>query len=255
MEASDPFLGWFGALEARHRERLQFAEIRRALQALSSLYVERRAKLAEGAALDGEGKRAAFALFYAPLHFLLVREIVRALDAGAQAPRSILDLGCGTGSAGLAWAGEGGSRLEGIDRSGWAVQEARWNAARLGAAGARFTSGDFTKTRLEPPPDGIVLAFAVNELAPAAQADLLSRLMAAARAGARLLVVEPLARKALAFWSGWEVAFRAAGGRADEWRFPAELPPTLKLLDKAAGLDHQSLTGRSLYLPGRRERG
>jgi len=42
----------------------------------------------------------------------------------------------------------------------------------------------------------------------------------------------------------------AAGGRADEWRFLADLPPLLRLLDKAAGLNHSELTVRSLYCPG-----
>ena len=72
------FHGWVGALEARHLERCSFSEVRRALQALSSLYVERRRKLSSGGALAGHGKRAAFALYYGPLHFLIVREIVRA---------------------------------------------------------------------------------------------------------------------------------------------------------------------------------
>ena len=99
-----PFPAWFAALERRHLETLEFREVRKALQALSSLYVERRGRLAEGAALDSAGKRAAFALFYGPLHFLLVRSIVRELKTAALPPRAILDLGCGTGVAGAAWA-------------------------------------------------------------------------------------------------------------------------------------------------------
>lgn len=248
----DPFPGWFEALEARHRERLEFAEIRRALQTLSSLYVERRERLGTGAALEGEGKRAAFALFYAPLHFLLVREIVRAIGAASKGPRRLLDLGCGTGTAGMAWAVDAppGTVLEGTDRNGWALQEARWNAGRLGLR-ARFAKGDFTRAPLHKAPVAILLAFAVNELPAPAQAEMLPRLLKAAREGSRVLVVEPLARRALTFWDDWSVQFVAAGGRADEWRFPATLPPTLKLLDKAAGLDHRTLTGRSLYLPGK----
>ena len=85
-----------------------FKEVRHGLQALSSLYVERRERMAGGAALDGAGKRAAFALYYGPMHFLLVREIVRAL--ALRAPRRILDLGCGTGTAGAAWALEARAR-------------------------------------------------------------------------------------------------------------------------------------------------
>ncbi|MBA3888795.1 MAG: hypothetical protein H0X67_24180, partial [Acidobacteria bacterium] len=58
---------WLEALEGRHLSDLTPAEVARALRALSSCYVERRSKLARGGALDSAGKRAAFALFYAPL--------------------------------------------------------------------------------------------------------------------------------------------------------------------------------------------
>ena len=78
---NDDFARWFEALEQRHLRNLNFSEIRRGVQALSSLYVSRRQRLDRNSALDGAGKRAAFAMFYGPLHFLLVREIVRALDA------------------------------------------------------------------------------------------------------------------------------------------------------------------------------
>src|SRR5262249_50211572 len=127
-------------LRKRHLERLSFQELRRALQALSSVYVERRSRLASRGALDSAGKRAAYALFYAPLHFLLVTEIVRALGQPVGcSPHAILDLGCGTGSSSAAWAlgsGEGDPpRILGIDESGWALGEARWNWRRLGVKG------------------------------------------------------------------------------------------------------------------------
>ena len=66
---------WLSALEARHLASLTRPELTRALRALSSCYVERRDKLSSGAALEGAGKRAAFALFYGPLHFLTVAAI------------------------------------------------------------------------------------------------------------------------------------------------------------------------------------
>src|SRR5262245_64841886 len=44
---------WLEALEARHLHELTFPEVRRALQALSALYVGGRGKLGEGAALEG----------------------------------------------------------------------------------------------------------------------------------------------------------------------------------------------------------
>ena len=75
---------WLSALEARHFSDLTFAEVSRSLRALSATYVERRHKLHEGAALSGRGKRAAFALFYGPLHHLLVSQIIRALPDATQ---------------------------------------------------------------------------------------------------------------------------------------------------------------------------
>jgi SAM-dependent methyltransferase len=256
--ADDRFLDWFAALEKRHLARLSFAEVRRGLQALSSLYVERRGRIGSGAALDGAGKRAAFALFYGPLHFLLVRGIVRALGAARPAPRSIVDLGCGTGAAGAAWALEAGARcrLAGIDRSGWAVEEARWSYRVLGVAGRAFR-GDLLDASPRGRRGGVVAAFTVNELGEEARAGLLERLLAAGDAGARVLVVEPIARRKVPWWDGWAASFRAAGGRADLWRFPADLPGRLRLLDRAARLDHRELTARSLWLgpPLRREAG
>ena len=70
---------WLEALERRHLADLTLSEVARALRALSSCYVERRDKLAEGGALSSKGKRAAFALFYGPQHLLITREILKAL--------------------------------------------------------------------------------------------------------------------------------------------------------------------------------
>src|SRR5262245_42795570 len=83
---------------------LTFAEVSRALRALSSTYVERRHRIEEGGAFSGAGKRAAFALFYAPIHFLLIHEIARALAIDPDPRSAIVDLGCGTGVAGSAFA-------------------------------------------------------------------------------------------------------------------------------------------------------
>ena len=78
-----------GYLETRHLADLTFPEVSRSLRALSSGYVERRTRLTEGAPLAGRGKRAAFALFYGPLHFLIVRHIATSLPGPpAQAGRS-----------------------------------------------------------------------------------------------------------------------------------------------------------------------
>lgn len=237
---------WYAALEARHLRALTFQEVRRALQALSSLYVERRDKIDQGKALDGAGKRAAFALFYGPLHFLTVREVVRALKA--LAPATIVDLGCGTGVAGCAWAAEETGHppfLSGVDANGWAVTEADWNARTLGVA-ASFRRGDLLQQKLGKASEGVVAAYTMNELDDADRETMLERLLSS---GSRVLIVEPIAKTPVPWWPTWEEAFRKAGGRADTWRFPAKLPERMRLLDKAAGLDHRELTARSLWLP------
>ena len=249
-KVDDPFPAWLGALEARHRQSLTFAEIRRALQALSSLYVERRDKLGSGTALEGAGKRAAFALFFGPLHFLLVREIVRAGCRRSRRRRTILDLGCGTGAAGAAWALEtaGRATLEGVDRSAWAVAGGAVDGVAAGAAGSLRDGRP--RAGHAPPRARCHPSRLRGERAPARgpRPSCSSVSSWRTREGARVLVVEPLARRALVFWDEWSRRFAAAGGRADEWRFSVELPPALRLLDKAAGLDHRVLTGRSLYL-------
>lgn len=137
---------WMAALEARQLSNLTFQELSRSLRALSSTYVERRTKLSEGAALSGHGKRAAFALFYGPLHYLLVREVVRSLGAPFTRAASILDLGCGTGASGAGWvaACHGAPTLTGIDRHPWAIDEARHTARDLGLRGT-FRVDDLTQ--------------------------------------------------------------------------------------------------------------
>jgi len=250
VETTDPFAAYYDALEKRHLAELTFSEVRRALQALSSIYVERRERVT-GGVLDGAGKRAAFALYYGPMHFLLVRGIVRALPPPVRTPRRLLDLGCGTGTAGAAWAleCEPKARVEGVDRSGWAVAEARWTLSRFGLD-ARATRGNAATAPLPGGRSGVLAAFTVNELAGEPRGRLLGRLLEAARLGCTVLVVEPIARRLNPWWPEWAQAVRAAGGREDEWRFRPELPERLALLGKAAGLDFRELTGRSLALPG-----
>ena len=246
-EKETAFRVWTAALGDRHLADLTLAEVGRALRALSSCYVERRGKLAEGGALAGAGKRAAFALFYGPLHFLIVREIVRALDL--QGVRAILDLGCGTGAAGAAWATEAGvPSIAGFDRHPWAVTEARWTYDNFGLTG-RTTRADIGRLALRVSArSGVLAAYAVNELLPEGRAALLPRLLGAASDGASVLVVEPIARRGFPWWPEWEAAFGRVGGRADEWRFRVPLPDLQGRLARAAGLDPRELTARSLTL-------
>jgi hypothetical protein len=244
---TDTLTTWLDALERRHFSSLTFQEVRRSVQALSAIYVEQRGRIDSGAVLNGAGKRAAFAMFYAPLHFLVVREIVRALGAQQQMPKTILDFGCGTGSAGAAWALECDPRpnLLGVDRNGWALQECKWTYQTLGLHGT--TRAMDVRTMTPPPNTAIIAAFTINELDAEAQDRLLPQFLKAAARGSPVLIVEPIARRLTYWWDSWADAFVSAGGRADEWRFRVELPERLKLMDRAAGLDHRELTARSLF--------
>jgi len=254
MTDADPFETWLTAAEARYRSELSFTELRRAVQALSSVYVERRDEWRSGgpAPLGSAGKRAAFASYYAPLHFLTVRYVCRGLGAAAAASR-IVDLGCGTGASGAAWALETAARVGapasvlGYDHHPWAVEEARFTYRLLGVDG-RPRRGDLTRVRLPHDGGAILLAYAVNELPDESRDRLLAALIRAARHGTRVLVVEPISRRLSPWWKTWAEAFRRAGGRADDWRFPLELPEPLLRLDRAAGLDHGVLTARSLWI-------
>ncbi len=250
-DADRRFAGWLEALEARHLRDLTFREVARALRALSSAYVERRGRLPEGAALGGAGKRAAFALFYGPLHYLLVRAIVAALPGASDALPRIVDLGCGTGAAGAAWA-MGCARppaVLGIDRHPWALAEAARTYSDFGLAG-RTRQGDVAGAPLPDARCALVAAFTVNELDDVRRERLRDRCLNRAARGDAVLIVEPIARSVVPWWAGWERAFAAAGGRADEWRVRTELPAIVAKLDRAAGLDHRELTGRSLWIAG-----
>ena len=199
----------------------------RALRALSSTYVERRQKLAEGAALSGAGKRAAFALFYGPLHYLLLdahrrtaagrdreRRDDRSISAAARARRVRRGRACRPARRG---------DREGAPR--WSASigirgRSREAAATYRAFGipATVRQGDIASVALPKGPASILAAFTMNELADAERDALLARLVERAGRGDRVLIVEPLAGFVARWWNRWRDTFEAAGGRADEWR-------------------------------------
>jgi SAM-dependent methyltransferase len=245
------FSEWLAQLDERHLADLRVPEVTRALRALSSAYVERRHKVVAGATLDTAGKRAAFALFYAPLHFLATFNVVDALGIAAS-PRAILDLGCGTGAAGAAWAiaGGGTAAVTGIDRHPWAVHEARWTFKQFELHG-QARQGDLARLPTPKAGTGIVAAYVLNEMDDEARGNMEAYLLGAPGHGAQVLVLEPIARAVTPWWHRTAARVVAAGGRADEWKFAVELPSRLQLFDRAAGLNHRELKLRSLYLPSR----
>jgi methyltransferase family protein len=247
--SDDRLAQWIAALEAKHLAELTFPEVSRALRALSSAYVERRQKLGEGAALSGAGKRAAFALFYGPLHYLLVRHIVETLPDATAIRETLIDLGCGTGASGAAWgaACSAPPRIVGIDRHPWTIGEAAatYRAFRIPAT---VRQGDVATVSLPKGPASVLAAFTLNELEDSQRDALLTRLVARAGQGDRILIVEPLAGFVAPWWNRWRRTIEAAGGRGDEWRVRADLPAIVAKLDRAAGLNHREITGRSLWL-------
>jgi SAM-dependent methyltransferase len=246
------FEHYVAALEQRHLADLRFSEVTRALRALSSAYVERReSALADHRALEGAGKRAAFALYYGPLHFLLVQHIAREIGATFE-PGLVVDLGCGTGAAGAAIAlrvSETGTALRdlrvlGLDTHPWALDEARFTYKTFGLK-SDVRRAHAAKTRFPADSSVIVAAFMVNELAGKDRAPLLDELKRARR---RVLIVEPISQRISPWWDQWAAEFQKLGGRADLWKARIEPPPIVKKLAKAAGLRPDMLTARSLFL-------
>jgi predicted RNA methylase len=244
------------ALEERHLADLRFSEVTRALRALSSAYVERReTALAEHKALDGAGKRAAFALYYGPIHFLLVQHIVRELGA-APNRGTVVDLGCGTGVAGAAVATAGAEaaapHLLGIDTHPWTLEEARFTYQSFGLR-SDVRRGHAGRARFPADMSFVVAAFVVNELKDGDRSALLQEIIRL-KAGttrphrAGVLIIEPISQRISPWWGEWAEAFQQRGGRADEWRVRIDAPPIVKRLSKAAGLRPEVLTARSLFV-------
>jgi hypothetical protein len=249
---------WLAALIERHTSNLSRPEFLKAVRALSVRYVERRAALADRTPTDSPGKRAAFAGFFAAVHFITVRAVVGAVGAAVAPLDQLVDLGCGTGVAGAAWALACRRRppLVGVDRQRWALQEAEWNWRMLGLRG-RTRVADFVTTaeamakdRRTPGRTGLVLAWSVNELDAGRRQRLLAAVHTLASRHVAVLVIEPIARAATPWWGDWWRAVTAGGGQAAEWRFDVALPGSLAALDEAAGFRRDGLAVRTLWLPG-----
>lgn len=246
------FDAWIDATKERHSPPLTAQEIRRGIQALSALYVEHRRKgrIAERA-VDGAGKRAALACYYAPLHYLGVHHTLSLLEGSFPTRiERILDLGCGTGAAGAAAALAMDCReVLGVDRSGWALREAR----------ATYRAFDLRgRTQRVQLPGGLprersgtlaVLGWAANEFADDERERLLSWAEDRVRSGRALVIVEPLATSATPWWNEWCDGLEAHGVANGIIKQPIERPHWIRDMDKAAGLDHRVLGLRWLAGP------
>jgi hypothetical protein len=242
---------WMTWLEARHLANLQFAEVSRALRALSSAYVERRATaIPDGRVLDTAGKRAAFALYYGPLHFVVARQVLESLGVcggTAGASRAVIDLGCGTGAVGASVAAcLGIRRIQALDVHPWAVGEARATYTRFGLD-ATVTRCSVARFRPPGRPAFIVAGYVANELPDADRTALLQTLLGTVRHGSDILIVEPLSGRAAPWWPAWSNAFAACGGRADAWSLELDPPALTRRLGLAAGLTPTAARVRTIY--------
>ncbi len=260
---------WVAETSARFVPPLTFREVRRGVQVLSSLFVERRGEGRLAArAVDGAAKRAALASYYAPLHllaalppaFALARACLDAEGAGEVRSRRIHDLGCGTGAVGLAMALAFEHRsgvappIHALDQSGWALGEARATARAFGLAhrGRRGTlPGALPRADRG---DLLVLGYVVNELDTAARDRLLEGLADRLERGAGLLLIEPLARGIAPWWNDVARALAPLGARTLESRRVIERPEWIARLDESAGLDHRELGARALICATSRAR-
>ena len=253
---SPRFDSWLDSLLARHQRTFAPAEFLKAVRALSARYVERRAQLAQHTPTDSAGKRAAFAAFFAPLHFLTARAIIDASGLGNAAVDRIVDLGCGTAAVGAAWASALATppQITGVDKQGWCLDEARLTWRAFGLDG-RTVRGDLLVSAERLARDasvrdrarvGIALGWSVNELDNPTRARLLPAITALARAGHPLLIIEPLARGMSPWWDDWAAALAPSGARAQDWKFDVDLPPALAAIDEAAGFRREGLGARAI---------
>jgi hypothetical protein len=251
---------WLAALSTRYTRDLDRPQLLKAIRALSARYVQRRSELSERSAIDSAGKRAAFGAFFAPLHFLTTRSIVRTLGAGGLPLLTIADLGCGTGVAGSAWALECPRPpvIFGVDEHPWAIEESAWTWRQLRLSG-RATRADLVASaerlttrpgRVDLARTGIVLGWSVNELDRQKRDALQSHLLTLINRGGAVLVIEPIATRLTPWFDEWGQPFAAAGGRRDEWQFDVELPPDLAALDRDAGFAREGLKAKSVWAAG-----
>jgi len=244
------FEGWLAGVASRQPD-LTTRELGRGIRAVSRVYVEQRnAGALRNRATQSAGKRAAFARFYAPLHFLCLWHAFDILEGALDgaSPSRILDLGCGSGAAGAALALRLSPRprVEGIDALGWALGEARKTYAHFGLR-ARTRRGELPCSMPQVgAADLMVCGWLLNELDTHEREQLLRRLEQGLDRGAACVILEPLAGSASPWWDAAVARLGRRGLRDGLFKTEVELPEALRVLDRAAGLDHRVIGARWL---------
>jgi SAM-dependent methyltransferase len=192
-------------------------------------------------------------LFYGATHFLAALALVREFEMGFAGERrcTVLDLGCGTGAAGAAWAlSSPGATVVGADRSSFALHEARWTYRTLRIPGETKRS---IAEALDLPrrPEGVVIAWTLNELDDARRDLIAERLLPWVGKGTRLLVIEPVSKRVAPWWDGWASRFPKDRCSVAEKKLRLDLPPKIALLARSAGLSTDATVVRVMVALGR----
>ena len=138
--------------------------------------------------------------------------------------------------------------VTGIDRHPWAVDEAKRTYRELGIHG-QARAGDVGRLPPLRSNGAIAAGYVLNELSGPVRRQLEDQIVAYAAKGTRVLILEPIARAITPWWDDTVARMATVGGRADEWRFRAEVPDLVARLGKAAGLDYRELRLRSIFVP------
>ena len=198
------------------------------------------------------GKLAAFASYYAPIHFLTTLQACEHFGIGMlTAEHPVMDLGCGTGAVGAAVARTlpGGASVVGVDASR-AVAEAFRRTARQLNVRSRLRVGRLPKAMPRVPAGGIIVAgWSLNELDEQERSGVLERLQPHLQKGAGLLVLEPLSRRVSPWWSAVVSSLENLGCREAELTDPLPDVEWIQRLDQATGLDHRRAKCRGLWVP------
>jgi hypothetical protein len=157
----------------------------------------------------------------------------------------VVDLGAGTGAVGAALAlACGATRVLALDRSSWALGEARRSFAALGVAGrtrrAELPAG-VPRTR---PGDLLCAGWTLNECRPELRERIVTQLTRALDAGRGCLDPWPAPLPVVG-----RLAASLAPRGFERLQVAIERPDWIERLDQAAGLDHREIGARVLWGP------